>query len=156
MNFAGDYTAKLDDKMRLVLPAAFREKTAALSPDYNKLVVRKNIMGKYLDIMLVDAWYNQRREVEERLDLYDEQQHNFWIQFIGDTFELVPDEKTGRISIPKKLLEEIEVDKEVIFVGCGNRINVWSTEEYKRIKTAIAPDKFKQMAKEFLGKKINN
>ena len=150
MNFVGDYTAKLDDKSRLVLPAAFRSQAAGLSPEAGKFVVRRSIMGKCLDVILTEEWSKQRDEAQKRFDLYDEADFELWIKFISDTFELVPDEKTGRIGIPKKLLDEIGVDKEVIFVGDTNKILVWSAEEYARVKNGISQEDYKEKVKKLL------
>ena len=150
MDFVGDYTAKLDDKSRLVLPATFRSQAAGLSPEVGKFVVRRSIMGKCLDIILISEWSRQREEAQKQFDLYDEADFELWIKFISDTFELVPDEKTGRISIAKKLLDEIGVDKEVIFVGDTNKILVWSAEEYARVKNRISQDEYKDKVKKLL------
>ncbi len=41
-----------------------------------------------------------------------------------------PDEKFGRISIPKRLLDQIGVSKEVLFAGGDHKIEVWAKEIY--------------------------
>ncbi|MDR2562675.1 MAG: hypothetical protein LBC98_01890 [Prevotellaceae bacterium] len=153
MDFVGDYMAKLDDKSRLVLPSAFRSQAAGLSLEAGKFVVRRSIMGKCLDIILINEWSRQREEAQKQFDLYDEADFELWIKFISDTFELVPDEKTGRIGIPKKLLDEIGVDKEVVFVGETNKILVWSAEEYARVKNRVSQDEYKEKVKRLLRNK---
>lgn len=45
-----------------------------------------------------------------------------------------PDEKIGRISIPKNLLSEIGVAKEVIFAGNNHKIEIWAKENYEKEK----------------------
>ena len=45
-----------------------------------------------------------------------------------------PDEKLGRISIPKRLLEQIGVDKEVVFSGNDHKIEVWAKEEFEKVR----------------------
>lgn len=45
-----------------------------------------------------------------------------------------PDEKIGRISIPKNILSDIGVTKEVIFAGNNHKIEIWAKENYEREK----------------------
>ncbi len=42
-----------------------------------------------------------------------------------------PDGKVGRINIPKKLLESIGADKEVVFSGNDHKIEIWAKERYE-------------------------
>ena len=41
---------------------------------------------------------------------------------------VTPDEKYGRLSIPKELLDAIGVTKEVVFAGVGYKIELWAKE----------------------------
>ena len=42
-----------------------------------------------------------------------------------------PDGKLGRISIPRKLLEAIGVQKEVVFAGNDYKIEIWAKEKFE-------------------------
>ena len=41
-----------------------------------------------------------------------------------------PDPKLGRISVPRKLLDAIGVNKEVVFAGNDFKIEIWAREKY--------------------------
>ena len=43
----------------------------------------------------------------------------------------VPDAKLGRISVPKKLLEAIGAEKEIIFCGNDYKIEIWAKDRYE-------------------------
>lgn len=55
-----------------------------------------------------------------------------------------PDMKTGRLLIPKKLLEEIGVAKEVVFSGNDFKIEIWAKEKYDQ--TGISNDDYLAIA----------
>ena len=45
---------------------------------------------------------------------------------------VAPDGKLGRITIPKKLLQDIGVQKELVFFGNDHKIEIWSKENFER------------------------
>ena len=55
-----------------------------------------------------------------------------------------PDSKIGRISSPKKLLEAIGVNKEVVFAGSDFKIEIWAREKYS--ETVISGEEFIALA----------
>lgn len=42
-----------------------------------------------------------------------------------------PDAKFGRINIPGQMLEEIGVNKEVLFIGCDHKVELWAKERWE-------------------------
>ena len=60
-----------------------------------------------------------------------------------------PDEKLGRITIPKKLLESIGAEKEMIFVGNDHKIEIWTKELYN--KKQMSSEDFVALAESILG-----
>ena len=60
-----------------------------------------------------------------------------------------PDGKLGRITIPKYLLDKINVDKEVIFSGNDHKIELWAKELFESSK--MADDEFVSLAEKILG-----
>ncbi|MGQ9524247.1 MAG: division/cell wall cluster transcriptional repressor MraZ [Armatimonadota bacterium] len=49
--------------------------------------------------------------------------------FFGDSFEVVPDAQ-GRILIPESLRQYAGIKKDVIVVGVGDRLELWSPERW--------------------------
>ena len=60
-----------------------------------------------------------------------------------------PDEKLGRISLPKKLLAQRGADKEVVFSGNDHLIEIWSKEKFEARK--MSQSEFVSLAEELLG-----
>ena len=55
-----------------------------------------------------------------------------------------PDARLGRISISRKLLDSISVDKEVVFSGNDFKIEIWAKEHYENSR--LSNDEFVALA----------
>lgn len=148
MAFVGEYSAKLDDKGRLIFPVAFRT-TANAEPSQNRFVVKRDIFEQCLVIYPIVEWDQQTEKVLSKLNLYKPEHNAFWKEYNRDTAEIIPDEKTGRITVPKKLMEMAGIDKEAVFIGVGNVINLWNKILYE--SSAMPKDQFASMAESLLG-----
>jgi MraZ protein len=60
-----------------------------------------------------------------------------------------PDEKFGRISIPKRLLSEIGVDREVLFAGNDHKVEIWAKENYSQDR--LPGNDYSELAEKILG-----
>lgn len=128
--FIGEYQAKLDDRGRLVLPSPFK----GLVPEGQtaKFVVKKNAFDDCLEMIPYSEWEKEAEKVKDGLDIIFNVQHaRFWREYMRGRDVVEPDPKFGRITISKKLLEEIGVVKDVVFFGSGYKIEVWSKERYE-------------------------
>ncbi len=149
VTFIGEYTAKLDDKGRLVFPAPLK---AALGPGSDlRFVVKKNLFEPCLEMYTMEEWERQSGALKESLDLTFNRQHaTFWREYMRDRDVVEPDPKFGRISVSRKLLSSIGVNKEVVFSGNDFKIEIWAREKYEA--SAISEEEFIAIA-ESLSKK---
>ena len=60
-----------------------------------------------------------------------------------------PDGKLGRISIPKKLLDAIGAQKEVVFYGSDHKIEIWAKEKFT--SSEIPNEEFVSLAGSIFG-----
>ena len=149
VTFIGEYTARLDDKGRLVFPAPLK---AALGPGGDlRFVVKKNLFEPCLEMYTMEEWERQSGALKESLDLTFNRQHaTFWREYMRDRDVVEPDTKFGRISVSRKLLSSIGVNKEVVFSGNDFKIEIWAREKYEA--SAISDEEFIAIA-ESLSKK---
>lgn len=126
VKFIGEYTVKLDDKGRLVFPAAFK----ALMPSDKpmRFVVKKNMFANCLDMFTYEEWDRQSEEVKSKINFFTDKGQQFWRKYTEGRVLVEPDAKVGRITISKKLLDAIGVTKEVLFVGSDHKIEIWAGE----------------------------
>ncbi len=130
MLFVGEYIAKLDDKGRMVFPAELRAQSGALDTQY---MVHKDAYSKSLEIFTREEWARHSEEVKAKLKPNTSFGSKMWEEFNRHRAMVVPDEKTGRILIPKHLLEMIGVQKEVVFTGLDFKIKLCAKENAGRI-----------------------
>ncbi len=142
VKFIGEYTVKIDDKGRLVLPSAFKSVMAA--GEDLRFVIKKDIFEDCLEMYTYAEWDRQSEEVKSRLDFFNKKHAVFWREYMRNRAVVEPDPKIGRITIPKKLLESIGVNREVVFAGNDFKIEIWAKEKYA--ETIISGDEFISLA----------
>ena len=142
ITFIGEYSAKLDDKCRVVFPAPFK----SLMPTDGdmRFVIKKDIFEDCLEMHTFEEWERQSQEVKSKLNFFNRSHASFWREYMRDRAIVEPDSKLGRISIPRKLLESIGVTKEIVFSGSDYKIEIWAKEKYEA--SAISNEEFLNIA----------
>jgi MraZ protein len=124
--FTSEYECKLDAKGRLVLPA--RIKNGLPETSGNELVIglgfEKCLM--VYPILEFKKLYAKVAGLSEFNPDYRKLQRNF---FRGNT--VVELDSSGRFLIPKQMLNYAQLEKQVVVVGMGNKVELWNPELYK-------------------------
>ena len=143
IKFIGEYNAKVDDKGRLIFPAAFK---GIMPADGDmRFVIRKDTFTDCLEMYTYSEWERQSELVKSKLNIaFNEKHAKFWRAYMNNRAVVEPDAKLGRISIPKKLLELIGVTKEVIFSGNDYKIEIWAKEKFE--SSVISNEEFINIA----------
>jgi len=130
--FLSRFTNTLDAKGRVSVPADFRTAVALEAIKHNDtfdgIVLWPSLDGKCLEgggMALVRA----HLEMLKKLKPYDNARIAFERAYFGDSFRLAFD-ASGRVSLPAELVEFSGLDKQVTFVGLGERFEVWDAEAY--------------------------
>ncbi|HSG78805.1 MAG TPA: division/cell wall cluster transcriptional repressor MraZ [Acidimicrobiia bacterium] len=116
--FLGEYQHSVDDKGRLVLPSKFRDRLD------DGLVVTKG-QERCLYVFPMDRWEEEVARVN-RLPRTDKRARNYARTFFGSASDQALD-KQGRIVMPQGLRDYAGLDKDVVVVGVGERVEVWDT-----------------------------
>ncbi len=135
IKFIGEYICKLDDKGRVVFPADFK---ALMDASDLRLIVRKDIFEPCLEMFTYTEWERRSEELKGQLNFFKHEHAQFWREYMRNRAMVEPDGKLGRISIPKKLLESIGAQKELVFFGNDHKIEIWSKENFE--KESLAED----------------
>ena len=145
VKFRGNATGKVDDKGRIVLPAAFRDAFARAGETDMTMVVKKSVQGDCLNLFTSEVWEQQADKVLEGLDTELNPEHAaFWSKYNDGVFYVIPDGKLGRLNIPSELLEQTGITKDVVFAGVGHKIEIWDKD--RREATLMSDDVFKETA----------
>ena len=146
--FFGKYTAKLDDKGRLVIPSAIK---SAVPTDQMEFVIRKDLYSNCLEMYTRQEWAIMSQAVRSKLDLaFDEDHMKYWRTYMSDTVTVVPDAKLGRITIPRELLDKAGIAKEVVFQGVDFKVEIWAKEELEG--GSFSAEEFRNMGKKLAGR----
>lgn len=142
ITFIGEYTSRVDDRGRLVLPAQLKS-CMPVGGDM-RLVVKKSIYDDCLEMYTFEEWTKQSEKVKDGLNFFNPKHVQFWREYMRDRDVVEPDSKLGRISISRNLLDAIGVNKEVVFFGIDFKIEIWAKEKFEKSRlsnenyTAIA------------------
>ena len=130
IKFVGEHIAKLDDKGRLVFPSQLKALAESTGADKLRFVVRPASFRHCLEMLTYEEWVKESERVLGAINIYDEEGDAIWQFYTNNNAIVEPDEKTGRIQIPKNMLDMIDVRKEVVFVGRYYKIEVTAKEFY--------------------------
>lgn len=119
--FLGEYQHSLDSKGRITVPAKFREQLG------EKFVATKGL-DNCIFLYPMDEW----RIIEEKLrslPFTRADVRSFARFFFSGASELEID-RQGRTLIPMNLRDYASIDKELIIIGVGSRIEIWSGDKW--------------------------
>ncbi len=144
--FTGTYHATIDDKGRIVLPAAFKKEMGDLVQE--PLIIEKNLFRDCLDIYPEKYWKDRVAAFKSTLDPFDEDDDAF-LQFFYENFIKVGMAANGRINIPDDYLVYGKLEKSVLLIGMGLSIRIWNAVEYgkQRMDKSTFAERFKQKRK---------
>ncbi len=125
--FTSEYESKLVAKGRLVLPA--RIKAQLPEAGGNELVLRRGFEPCLIVYPMVEfkKVFSKISGLNEFNEEYRKLQRNFLSGVV--TVEL---DNNGRFLIPKNMLGHAQIEKEVILVGTGNKVEVWNPAIYEK------------------------
>lgn len=124
--FSGEYEGKLDAKHRLVMPAKIKSQ---LPPEAASTIAIARGFEPCLVMYPVTVWKQMLAAVMALSEFNEEHRQLQRNLFRGHTeIEL---DTMGRFIVPKTLLKHAQLDKEVMIVGVGNRVEIWNPAVYE-------------------------
>lgn len=133
----GSYTASLTKNRRVAVPVQFRRELG-----------KKLILARWYENCLVlistESWSKLLKRVTGKSGFATEPVRNTDRFILGSAFELEADAQ-GRILIPGRLSQYAGLKKEAIFVGLGDRIEVWEKSIWDKQEEFIASNASQMM-----------
>jgi MraZ protein len=143
--FIGEYTCRLDVKGRLMLPVAFKKQNTGSVQD--RYIIKKDIFENCLVLYPMDEWERQNKLIRKKLNPYNKEHNIFLRRFFKGMAEVTLD-SNNRMLIPKRLLDEVNADKDVIMAGQLGKIEIWAKDQYNSIN--VGNDEFASMAEKIM------
>ena len=129
--FRGRYEHAIDSKGRVSIPSKFRE---ILREKYDENLVITNF-DRCLIAFPHEEWTNRVEEKVKSLPLLKKEARTF-LRFFYSSGSDCPIDKLGRILIPQALRDYANLQKDVVLVGEGMKIEIWNKllweEEYRK------------------------
>ena len=120
----GCYSNTIDAKGRVIIPTKLR---------YGLGERIWLVMGidKCLYIFTSDSWADYRNRYISNRSMTDINARKMQRLTIGHSHELEID-RQGRINLPQILIDYAGIEKDVVFLGCDDRIEVWDSAIYEQ------------------------
>ncbi|MDD6326498.1 MAG: division/cell wall cluster transcriptional repressor MraZ [Lachnospiraceae bacterium] len=121
--FMGEYNHTIDAKSRLIIPSKFRDTLG------DEFVVTKGLDG-CLFVFDNKEWTIFEEKLQKLPALTNPEVRKF-VRFFMAGATSVEVDKQGRILLPAGLKEFAALEKDVVLIGVGNRVEIWSKERYE-------------------------
>jgi MraZ protein len=142
--FKGRFTTLMDSKQRVAVPAKLRRNTPSGSAD-------SFVITLGLDNCLFLFPQEQWDEITAKLKnvSFTGRKAKFLTRTIASNAEDVDLDGQSRIRIPGPLVDEIQLEKEVLFVGALTRIEIWRPDTYEKYLQEF-DQSYEDVAEDFL------
>ncbi len=145
MRLLGNIEARTDEKGRVFLPASFRKTLQSMGTD--TLMLRKDVYQPCLTLYPESSWDEMMAVLRSRVNRWNPRHQLLLRQFLSDV-EMVNLDSSGRILIPKRLLEWAGISDTVRFIGMGDCIEMWNCAS--TAEPFITPDDFRRELEELM------
>jgi MraZ protein len=141
----GEFDCKLDAKGRLMVPSGLKKQLPAV--DAEGLVVNRGF-EKHLTIYTKSEWDKITTELAQ-LNAFEKKTREFIRYFTRGASELSLD-ASGRVLLPKSLLEYAGIGSEVVLSCQFDKIELWAKDAYDA-QLDNEPESFANLAEEVMG-----
>ena len=122
--FMGEFTCKVDNKGRMMLPSKFRDELGE-----QEFVITRGL-DNCIDLFPIEEWKN----IEDKLKKLQttNSKHRAYQRFVMSAATKTEFDNQGRLNIPTSRMEHAQIDKKIIVTGMNNKIEIWSEELWKK------------------------
>lgn len=125
--FYGTFTPRMDDKGRVTIPARYRDEFRS-----GAMLVRGQDRCLYL---FTTEGFDAFAESVINADVTDERARGFQRYMLANSDEQTPDLQ-GRIGVPGRMRDYASLDKDVVVVGVGRRMELWDADLWTAYENA--------------------
>ena len=144
--FLGEFESTLDTKGRFLLPAGLKRQ---LPEGENTRFVINRGFEKCLTLFPKQSWEPLYERIS-RLNDFDPKVREFRRYFLNGATEVELD-SAGRLLLPNNLKEYAGLEKDIVLASAMDKIEIWSTDNYKKFFESYSPDDFSALAAKVMG-----
>ena len=144
--FLGEFEATLDAKGRFLLPAGFKKQLP--DTETSRFVINRGF-EKCLALYPMRTWEPLFAKITG-LNEFDPKQREFRRAFLNGATYVEPD-TAGRILLPPSLKVYADLQKDIVLMATGDKIEIWDSIKYKQFFDSISSDALSDLGKDVLG-----
>lgn len=147
-HFIGTYECKADAKGRIMLPMALKKQL--LENLHDGFVLKRAVFNSCLEFYPLKQWEAMMEKVNQ-LNRFNKKNNDFIRRFTAGV-RLIEIDATGRLLIPKDLIQHAGIDHETVISSAVNILEIWDKGRYEEAINEATLD-FGALAEEVMGDK---
>lgn len=144
--FLGEFEATLDAKGRFLLPAGFKKQLP--EEETSRFVINRGF-EKCLALYPMRTWEPLFAKING-LNEFDPKQREFRRAFLNGATFVEPD-TAGRILLPPSLKAYADLQKDIVLMATGDKLEIWDSNKYKQFFDSISSDALSDLGRDVLG-----
>ena len=142
-SIVGQYECKADAKGRINLPTSLKNKLFPFIKD--EFVIKRAVFKPCLELHPKVKFDEVMQKVMKKGGR-GKQFELFLMRFTAGLKEVPVDEDTGRVQIPKNLVEFAGIGKEVVLNASHDKIEIWDKAKYEAALESMSDEDYEAMA----------
>ncbi len=142
----GTYYCKMDSKGRIMLPSELRKQFDELQ--MNDFVLKRAVFHNNLEMHPKDEWDKLMAKLK-KLNPFKKKNVDFLTRFLAGVRNVNID-NTGRLQVPKDLVNVAGLKKEVVIASAINILQIWDKDAYEAFLKESS-ENFSGLAEEVMG-----
>ena len=136
----GHFNCKLDSKGRLLFPSEFKEQFGDLVNE--GFVLHPAPYVKCLELYTVKDWQALLERVSNALSQFKKKQEAVMRRYDSGS-RFVKLDGSGRLQIPKDLIEKGHLEKEIVITSVMTKMEIWDKDLYEEtLATELSDEEF--------------
>ena len=150
-HFIGTYECKADEKGRIMLPVSLKKQLSDKLK--NGFVIKRAVFNSCLELYPLKEWDKLMLRIN-KLNRFNKKNIDFIRRFTAGVRQIDID-ISGRILIPKDLINHAKISKNIVVSSAVNILEIWDKTLYEEAINDAKGD-FGNLAEDVMGDKIDN
>ena len=150
-HFIGTYECKADEKGRIMLPVSLKKQLSDKLK--NGFVIKRAVFNSCLELYPLKEWDQLMLRIN-KLNRFNKKNIDFIRRFTAGVRQIDID-ISGRILIPKDLINHAKISKDIVVSSAVNILEIWDKSLYEEAIDDAKGD-FGNLAEDVMGDKTNN
>ena len=150
-HFIGTYECKADEKGRIMLPVSLKKQLSDKLK--NGFVIKRAVFNSCLELYPLKEWDKLMLRIN-KLNRFNKKNIDFIRRFTAGVRQIEID-ISGRILIPKDLINHAKISKDIVVSSAVNILEIWDKGLYEDAIDDAKGD-FGNLAEDVMGDKIDN